>query len=174
MSCFNGATLSRAWKLQPDLGLPPPRERRFNGATSSTNVETRGLGAIPAWTRLASMEPRLKTWKRSAGLCSESGSMLQWSHAQPSVETAPSHRGNLGAPGFNGATLSRAWKPRRRSRRARSAGWCFNGATLSRTWKLVARTPSGSIHAYTWLQWSHAQPNVETTTVVYRASHAAV
>ncbi len=66
-ACFNGATLSRAWKpVVPGSKLP------------------------------------------------ETVYALQWSHAQPSVETsnpAPARSFDARAPGFNGATLSRAWKP---------------------------------------------------------------
>ncbi len=38
--------------------------------------------------------------------------LLQWSHAQPNVETGDRYVGVAGAPAgrFNGATLSRTWK----------------------------------------------------------------
>ncbi len=86
--------------------------------------------------------------------------LLQWSHAQPNVETDTTYeqplRGNRASmeprsaergnhwrlagsfyrlPGFNGATLSRTWKLVLKG----GAYWQlrgFNGATLSRTWKL--------------------------------------
>ncbi len=60
---------------------------------------------------------------------------------------------------FNGATLSRTWKrgflctPIRPTSR-------FNGATLSRTWKLARHQDQHGNEIV--LQWSHAQPNVET------------
>ncbi len=89
--------------------------------------------------------------------------------------------------GFNGATLSRTWKlpsrpgrdravsvasmePRSAERgnlikngKCQSCGGRFNGATLSRTWK-----PFEITEQELWdimLQWSHAQPNVETAHI---------
>ncbi len=70
--------------------------------------------------------------------------------------------------GFNGATLSRTWKrPRRADRRRRQAR--FNGATLSRTWK--RNTDRDQPIAHCALQWSHAQPNVETRAAERRDDH---
>ncbi len=85
--------------------------------------------------------------------------VLQWSHAQPNVETHLSiallvfgnyasmeprsaERGNLpytlkinlAKARFNGATLSRTWKQKHEPL-ALCHIWRFNGATLSRTWK---------------------------------------
>ncbi len=62
--------------------------------------------------------------------------MLQWSHAQPNVETA------------------------RRTFQSPVRGGGFNGATLSRTWKLTLN--GERVSGVQRLQWSHAQPNVET------------
>ncbi len=165
---------------------------------------------------------------------------LQWSHAQPNVETygagpnieillasmepRSAERGNTlrvygvrsARAGFNGATLSRTWKPRgtgtahagyryasmepRSAERgnpcgasgAENCGLGFNGATLSRTWKhaadyltafldeLASMEPRsaerGNLlapatpHGRAQLQWSHAQPNVETWS--FAAQHA--
>ncbi len=60
---------------------------------------------------------------------------------------------------FNGATLSRTWK-RERKVSILDNGRCFNGATLSRTWKPATKLQS--LAESFLLQWSHAQPNVET------------
>jgi len=62
--------------------------------------------------------------------------------------------------GFNGATLSRTWKPLTIFTSSIVFAICFNGATLSRTWKLfiVDAVAAGDVG----LQWSHAQSNVET------------
>ena len=99
---------------------------------------------------------------------------LQWSHAQPNVETAvPDSSTGRYSCCFNGATLSRTWK--------RCRGWVgllrpsgFNGATLSRTWKRSV-SPRVTVGANR-LQWSHAQPNVETRQVLIalnRVKHAS-
>ena len=115
------------------------KRRGFNGATLSRTWKPCGLALI------ATAQP-----------------MLQWSHAQPNVETSnegdiavmradasmeprSAERGNLShhfrleisSNGFNGATLSRTWKHTHgiRAGRGRSFRACFNGATLSRTWK---------------------------------------
>ncbi len=188
LESFNGATLSRTWK---------PRLRGFFARGS-----------------LASMEPR--SAERGNGYfdaCPASKfRALQWSHAQPNVETQKpgsllrlqsrasmeprsAERGNkaltrtrrLRLPSFNGATLSRTWKPSRR-RRFRNACSSFNGATLSRTWKprpahqssseprasMEPRSAERGNNGQFWntlpiipaLQWSHAQPNVETLLLV--------
>ncbi len=68
---------------------------------------------------------------------------LQWSHAQPNVETP-------------------RWIPRSPATTRR-----FNGATLSRTWKPKARLRAAITAAR--LQWSHAQPNVETIAKAAKA-----
>ncbi len=186
LQSFNGATLSRTWK--PRMAAShPPSAFCFNGATlSRTWKPLRPLAEVD-FSTLASMEPRSAergNFRGAAGATSEIGA---------SMEPRSAERGNYQwkcpniqrLQGFNGATLSRTWKrgilplqlqelspasmePRSaergnrppdfaRKRRRRS----FNGATLSRTWKPAAQ-PSTAI-AVAPLQWSHAQPNVETT-----------
>ena len=94
--------------------------------------------------------------------------------------------------GFNGATLSTAWKTSRSRRRSSvswqlqwghaehsvedrpsliglSTGYCFNGATLSTAWK-TPRVAAGS-PGTTMLQWGHAEHSVEDDCV--RRLHAA-
>ena len=114
------------------------------------------------------------------------------SRGDASMEPRSAERGNAGSPGraqspsggFNGATLSRTWKQlrellksatgstasmeprsaergnRRISIQRKSFSGCFNGATLSRTWKPL--TQIRFTNSRYKLQWSHAQPNVET------------
>ncbi len=102
-------------------------------------------------------QPNVETDLRRHDL--QPGPALQWSHAQPNVETrdrddrddraAPAsmeprsaERGNASRArrsaskslSFNGATLSRTWKPVD-PLEVELHGPRFNGATLSRTWK---------------------------------------
>ncbi len=230
---FNGATLSRTWKrslkltgnangemlqwshAQPNVETMPSPSRairswRFNGATLSRTWKLPPAPRDAVFHFNASMEPR------SAERGNLEKAVLPVVMAMASMEPRSAERGNKVYPSFlppfagcfNGATLSRTWKPAaaRRPRRGRPASmeprsaergnaptirvWSllpseasmeprsaergnanpqvplryrcfgFNGATLSRTWK----PPSpilGSSRACQ-LQWSHAQPNVET------------
>ncbi len=101
------------------------------------NVETGTTLVEAARGYLASMEPRSAERGNEMWISILARNIaLQWSHAQPNVET---------------------FKARKRSdKRANS----FNGATLSRTWKPVGLYNFGLYSS--GLQWSHAQPNVET------------
>ncbi len=161
VGCFNGATLSRTWKL----GVAQVTLRHCNIASMEPRSAERGNKKIWNWHatyQSASMEPRSAergNWFALAG----SGC-----RSIASMEPRSAERGNLKAmllmcisiQRFNGATLSRTWK------RPRPASGCrcrrrFNGATLSRTWKQRAGCDDCGPRRTT-LQWSHAQPNVET------------
>ncbi len=113
--CFNGATLSRTWKLiiehQGNQWTPS-----FNGATLSRTWKRKSSVEHTCRRVIASMEPR----------SAERGNTLRSSRAR----TLPSC--------FNGATLSRTWKLDRDKDRG-AAIVRFNGATLSRTWKQRAK-----------------------------------
>src|SRR5260370_1160167 len=85
---------------------------------------------------------------------------LQWGHALTSVETGNEGAGFLTVwNGFNGATLSRAWKPIGRTEII-SLSMCFNGATLSRAWKQAQPFMRPAMEDA--LQWGHALTSVET------------
>ncbi len=124
--------------------------------------------SLPPLHRLkASMEPR-SAERGNMGLCALilSQSPLQWSHAQPNVETGWRRSAcGLRTTRFNGATLSRTWK-RRRLR--------FKTSTLcSLQWSHAQPNVETSgyrqiIRPERVLQWSHAQPNVETTGIFSR------
>ncbi len=157
---FNGATLSRTWK-------------RSRSAVASS---------VPA---AASMEPR--SAERGNDVAESAASVSCWSFNGATLSRTWKHRSMIAnrfaTRRFNGATLSRTWKPmpyRRRDRgvaasmeprsaergndsiaaRAKRSSCRFNGATLSRTWKLSSA--KGNCVRLFLLQWSHAQPNVET------------
>ena len=68
------------------------------------------------------LQPSVETMIEARGPTVVGRSLLQWSHAQPSVETGGGGGGgseesesrediSSSLPCFNGATLSRAWKP---------------------------------------------------------------
>ncbi len=65
---------------------------------------------------------------------------LQWGHDLAVVESAgvPTLR-ETPPGGFNGATTSRSWNPRPRTRTRRGGGCGFNGATTSRSWNPASR-----------------------------------
>ncbi len=159
--CFNGATLSRTWKLVR-RGWWRCGSLGFNGATLS------------------------RTWKlsRSAGGRSGSdcfnGATLSRTWKRDYMETFLVRRHGC----FNGATLSRTWKPtrlrQRRSLRPGAASMEPRSAERGneKNEKFVKERLEASMEPRSaergnalfvaalfvaaLLQWSHAQPNVET------------
>ncbi len=134
---FNGATLSRTWKQRRYVSTGSSQPR-LQWSHAQPNVETRSneedgqIGCpLLQWSHA---QPNVETrWPRAPRPSMRS---LQWSHAQPNVETRDhrrvetsircasmeprsAERGNFillscppsPAEGFNGATLSRTWKP---------------------------------------------------------------
>ncbi len=136
MNCFNGATLSRTWK-RAARPRSPQAGNGFNGATLSRTWKQVLAGASAQVVHQASMEPRSAERGNVRGVHSLMTGyvVLQWSHAQPNVETTRSMDTPVNWHSFNGATLSRTWKRRE----------CTSNPRTARR-----------------LQWSHAQPNVET------------
>ncbi len=121
---------------RPRRGQPRRGQPRFNGATLSRTWKqgifvARLSAANPLqWSHA---QPNVET--RMHWTWGRAQRRLQWSHAQPNVETW--HRSQTpicGSRCFNGATLSRTWKQEEQSA-TNPLPHCFNGATLSRTWK---------------------------------------
>ncbi len=145
-ACFNGATLSRTWKHRQITiqqyhefvaSMEPRSAERGNGLSRRRNGRRR-------WLQWSHAQPNVETrkpspWRHAAGRASmeprsaERGNArsLNRSHcrmAQASMEPRSAERGNapltrsltLARSGFNGATLSRTWKPFRRRDRPKS------------------------------------------------------
>ncbi len=133
---FNGATLSRTWKL-PARSITTVIFNELQWSHAQPNVETYLDNTLLAERETASMEPR----------SAERGNAVlrigEGAEKSASMEPRSAERGNFKS-GANACASSRR----------------FNGATLSRTWKRSCSAISGGILAS--LQWSHAQPNVET------------
>ena len=133
-SCFNGATLSTAWKT---LWSPTrsrrisrfngatlskrgrhladrvvARHRSFNGATLSKRGRRRStlnLRRVSSSFNGATLSTAWKTSITADRVHGPGG--LQWGHAEHSVEDARRPRGRArSSTCFNGATLSTAWK----------------------------------------------------------------
>ncbi len=111
--CFNGATLSRTWKHGPSV-RELTRGSWLQWSHAQSNVETIGGAARSDVEQVASMEPR-SVERGNIAVNAPSciaNRLLQWSHAQSNVETLRSRlRGAVVYERFNGATLSRTWKP---------------------------------------------------------------
>ncbi len=133
------------------------------------NVETcrsrSGFAGLPAE---ASMEPR----SAERGNKQESRRFQRWECA--SMEPRSAERGNPFGCSFHTIRRLASMEPRsaERGNKPFAIGFSrhlqrFNGATLSRTWKPVLRYSPVSGNA---LQWSHAQPNVETSSGIADSS----
>ena len=107
---FNGATLTQAWKPHTVDGMQFA-DILLQWSHAYSSVET---------CRVYALSPYI--------------SLLQWSHAYSSVETISGLIPSAIRRGFNGATLTQAWKHF-------GGGWrerqriSFNGATLTQAWK---------------------------------------
>ena len=158
-SAFNGATLSRTWKHETSADA---------GAGEFASMEPRSAerGNVPGLKSpqsrsAASMEPR--SAERGNRAMFERSSLDEVA----SMEPRSAERGNVRRRGAPHLPRGASMEPRSAERgnvpleiHARRATAGFNGATLSRTWKPAAE--EGYLTDANVLQWSHAQPNVET------------
>ncbi len=184
---FNGATLSRTWKLAGLISSVSHSQRCFNGATLSRTWKQANVSRRYIRSLAASMEPRsVERGNSAARSCArrmrgasmeprsvERGNVadrtqidrpaaaLQWSHAQSNVETQ-SHCDRIAsdADRFNGATLSRTWKHQSSDYASRTDRWLQWSHAQSNVETGGANRRPQLIRSA--LQWSHAQSNVET------------